>query len=212
MPNLRKARDCEICSANYRPSYPGQRACGRACGWQLRVLEGKVAWRAPAPPAVPTPRACAQCHGEYTGRRLKYCSEECARTAWRTADLARHGRTPAEVDHCACGAPLSLRRYRCDACVAATARDARRRAKARRRQVIHEPYTMAEIAQRDDYLCGLCGRMVPMDLWVPDPDAPTIDHILPIARGGQDTVANVQLAHFMCNSIKSDSTPHLVAS
>jgi 5-methylcytosine-specific restriction endonuclease McrA len=69
---------------------------------------------------------------------------------------------------------------------------------------------MAEIAKRDGYVCGLCGRMVPMKLWVPDSDAPTIDHILPIARGGQDTLDNVQLAHFLCNSTKSDRI--LVAS
>jgi 5-methylcytosine-specific restriction endonuclease McrA len=37
---------------------------------------------------------------------------------------------------------------------------------------------------------------------VPHPKAPTIDHILPIACGGNDTRANVQLAHFICNSRK----------
>jgi 5-methylcytosine-specific restriction endonuclease McrA len=35
---------------------------------------------------------------------------------------------------------------------------------------------------------------------VPHPKAPTIDHIIPLAHGGDDTRANVQLAHFLCNA------------
>jgi len=29
-----------------------------------------------------------------------------------------------------------------------------------------------------------------------------LDHIIPIAAGGEHTPANLQLAHFLCNSIK----------
>jgi 5-methylcytosine-specific restriction endonuclease McrA len=39
---------------------------------------------------------------------------------------------------------------------------------------------------------------------VPHSLAPTIDHLIPLARGGGDTPANVATAHFICNSIKSD--------
>jgi 5-methylcytosine-specific restriction endonuclease McrA len=35
---------------------------------------------------------------------------------------------------------------------------------------------------------------------VPHPKAPTIDHIIPLSAGGDDTKANVRLAHFLCNS------------
>ena len=35
---------------------------------------------------------------------------------------------------------------------------------------------------------------------VPHPKAPTIDHIVPLADGGDDIKANVRLAHFLCNS------------
>jgi len=37
---------------------------------------------------------------------------------------------------------------------------------------------------------------------VPHPKAPTVDHIVPVSEGGDDTRANVQLAHFVCNSVK----------
>ena len=37
---------------------------------------------------------------------------------------------------------------------------------------------------------------------VPHPSAPTIDHIVPWSISKDDTRANVQLAHFICNSRK----------
>lgn len=39
---------------------------------------------------------------------------------------------------------------------------------------------------------------------VPHPKAPTIDHVVPLDLGGDDKRANVQLAHFICNSRKSN--------
>lgn len=83
-------------------------------------------------------------------------------------------------------------------------RKSRLRRKARRRRVVHEPYTLAEIAARDRNVCQLCRRRVAMTKQVPHPKAPTIDHVLPIAAGGDDTRANVQLAHFECNWMKRD--------
>jgi 5-methylcytosine-specific restriction endonuclease McrA len=34
--------------------------------------------------------------------------------------------------------------------------------------------------------------------------APTIDHVLALAAGGTHEMANVQAAHFICNSLKGD--------
>jgi 5-methylcytosine-specific restriction endonuclease McrA len=84
------------------------------------------------------------------------------------------------------------------------AKKRRKQHERRRRRLlaaaVHEPYTLAEIAARDRYTCGLCRKSVPMTLRVPHPKAPTIDHLVPVSDGGDDTRANVQLAHFICNS------------
>jgi 5-methylcytosine-specific restriction endonuclease McrA len=79
-----------------------------------------------------------------------------------------------------------------------------RRRRAAKRGGASEPYTLAEVAVRDDFRCGLCGDSVPMTVRVPDPLAPTTDHIVPVSKGGDDTRANVQLAHFRCNSVKGN--------
>lgn len=65
-----------------------------------------------------------------------------------------------------------------------------------------EPYTLAQIAARDRFMCGLCHKRVAMTKTVPHPKAPTIDHIVPWSVSHDDTRGNVQLAHFVCNSSK----------
>ena len=51
--------------------------------------------------------------------------------------------------------------------------------------------------------CAICGRPVDFDIKPPDPMAPSIDHIVPIAKGGHPSdLANLQLAHLGCNRKK----------
>ena len=54
--------------------------------------------------------------------------------------------------------------------------------------------------------CGICGR--PVDFSITDkyhPLAPCIDHIVPVSKGGHPSdISNLQLAHRMCNRLKSD--------
>jgi 5-methylcytosine-specific restriction endonuclease McrA len=60
------------------------------------------------------------------------------------------------------------------------------------------------LADRDGHRCGLCGD--PLDLTVkhPDPAFASIDHIVPLAHGGGNDLANLQLAHLRCNLSKRD--------
>lgn len=54
-------------------------------------------------------------------------------------------------------------------------------------------------------VCGICGKPVDMSLKYPHPMSKTIDHIIPIAKGGHPSdLDNLQLAHWTCNRQKSD--------
>lgn len=60
------------------------------------------------------------------------------------------------------------------------------------------------LMERDNWLCGVCGGRIPKDAKWPDPLFGSIDHVLPIARGGRHTWDNVQPAHLFCNMSKND--------
>jgi len=63
-----------------------------------------------------------------------------------------------------------------------------------------------EIYLRDGGKCGLCHRTVPARFGEAKPfrEQPTLDHIVPISKGGTHERHNVQLAHQSCNSRKRD--------
>jgi 5-methylcytosine-specific restriction endonuclease McrA len=103
--------------------------------------------------------------------------------AWRRSEFGREATTPQEWT------------------------DARRDTYHRRRALklataVDGPVIRDEIAERDEYRCGLCGEPVDMDVAYPDTLSPSLDHILPLSRGGSHTPGNVQLAHLGCNVAK----------
>ncbi len=62
-----------------------------------------------------------------------------------------------------------------------------------------------KIILRTQEVCGICGYPVDKSLKYPDPMSATIDHIIPINKGGHPSdIDNMQLAHFACNRQKSD--------
>ncbi|WP_251151192.1 HNH endonuclease signature motif containing protein [Cellulosimicrobium sp. Marseille-Q4280] len=67
--------------------------------------------------------------------------------------------------------------------------------------VLFDPWSVFE---RDDWVCGICGGEVDRELEWPSEGCATLDHRVPIARGGQHTPENTQLAHWRCNLAKGD--------
>ena len=56
------------------------------------------------------------------------------------------------------------------------------------------------LIQRSEGLCGICGGRLHSDDFV------EIDHIVPVSRGGDYDIDNLQIAHRGCNSSKSNLT------
>lgn len=169
----------------------GERKCRECRNWT-----GKKETR-----AIP----CGHCGQEFTTTRpaATYCSVSCGTQA-RLADRTQF--VPRPCVHC--GTPVSApgRAVVCAPCRPARRLVIRRQKDSRRRALLYsapsEAYTTEEIAERDGYRCGLCRSQVDMTKVVPDLGAPTIDHLVPLSRGGDDSRANVQLAHFGCNVAK----------
>ncbi|ALF51678.1 HNH nuclease [Nostoc piscinale CENA21] len=61
------------------------------------------------------------------------------------------------------------------------------------------PEVRQYVFQRDKYQCQSCGKMdLETNL--------TIDHIIPLARGGQNDISNLHTLCLTCNLKKSDKT------
>lgn len=71
--------------------------------------------------------------------------------------------------------------------------------KSRERGLRAERFAPREIFDRDGWRCWLCQEAVEKTLPSRDPAAATLDHVIPISRGGEHTRANVRLAHRICN-------------
>lgn len=56
-----------------------------------------------------------------------------------------------------------------------------------------------EIYERDGWVCQLCHKKVNNRLKHPNPFSPSLDHIIPLSKGGPHSRANVHLAHLRCN-------------
>ena len=68
--------------------------------------------------------------------------------------------------------------------------------------------TLKKLIHRDKGICQICGK--PIDCYdvsehCVGPYYPSIDHIIPLSKGGNHTWDNVQLAHMICNAKKCDS-------
>lgn len=73
------------------------------------------------------------------------------------------------------------------------------RYRARLKNAFVEKIDYKEIYIRDNYVCQICGEPVKMNEKYPHPLSSSIDHIIPLAKGGTHERKNVQLSHLTCN-------------
>jgi HNH endonuclease len=162
------------------------------------------------------PVPCKHCGQHYIKADIqqRYCSDACQaeaqRRATKIARSAKGLRLTApfiELKCVECGkahqANILLDRMYCsDKCAR---RVVKRNRRARLRSAFVEHVFLDHLLERDGGICQLCMLPVDRDAVVPEVMAPTVDHIIPLAKGGEHSNANCQLAHFLCNSLKSDT-------
>ena len=75
--------------------------------------------------------------------------------------------------------------------------------------------TLRKLIARDGLTCAICGGECDLNdhSWSDYAGAmyPSIDHIIPLSKGGTHTWDNVQVTHMICNSLKSDSIEKVVS-
>lgn len=112
----------------------------------------------------------------------------------------------APVDSPHYPAPMHSARYRAEMDrrrrVSSNAAKHERRA---REEAAIERFDPWEVYERDHWLCGICGQEVDPEVFHPDAMSASLDHVVPLSRGGDHTRDNSVLAHLVCNIRKSAS-------
>lgn len=78
--------------------------------------------------------------------------------------------------------------------------------------MVDNDITVQALAERDNNICYLCNKPVDFSDYYDNGvtiicgnNYPSIDHVIPLAKGGLHSWDNVKLAHRICNSKKSDN-------
>lgn len=207
---------CSQCGADYQKARGASDKCPRCAGrgWTWS-LERRAAYSEKMTKTYPSCKIsvvnCAECAGLFTRHHANriYCGEACAHEAAMRACGCRN-RLCRD-----CGADLgrlSLLTL-CDACRVVTLKAARRasravrnyRHRARDYGVEYEPFNRVKVFDHDGWRCGICHKTIDKRLAYPDPMSVSLDHIVPLSRGGTHSLANAQAAHLVCNCRKGAS-------
>ncbi len=169
----------------------------------------------PPLPKRPSSVSCSICIKPFTPRstRQHICSVPC-----RQEDMRRKAATyysgpahaPRECAECVktytpehgaavyCGAPCATRAKR---------RVAHKKERARLRLATVESVNPTIVFNRDRWRCQLCGTPTPRRLrGSTTTNAPELDHIVPLSRGGEHSYRNTQCLCRACNASKGATT------
>lgn len=174
--------------------------CKNAAAWKRRK-GGAGYWRQMHYTVRPV--ACVSCLSPLPPSKRKprlYCSEKCM-PSYSTYEPS----IPRSVVCVTCGLQFTTFQPLAEACSRHCndrSPKARERAAKRRGAGNTSPFTTAEIAERDGWMCGICGDRIPKRAKHPDGRSISLDHIIPLSEGGDHLPSNVQVAHLKCNLSK----------
>jgi 5-methylcytosine-specific restriction endonuclease McrA len=153
-----------------------------------------------------TLRPCPRCGGDFWpwANGVSHARKFCCKAAPRPK-LPKQRRTvqPKECVWChETFAGVNARQTACSK--TCRQRYQSRRRKLRLRGLNPTVMPIAALYRRDDGICGICNRPVDKGLRYPHPMSATIDHVVPITKGGEHEPHNLQLAHARCNIAKGN--------
>jgi hypothetical protein len=209
---------CRNCGKAYIPKVSDRKTyCSRTCYFEDKRAKPKLVMN----PLLLS--NCIQCGKQIVSvRRIRsICSEECHKKqeSVRAHEKAKSKKDVSERPCKGCGTPFTpvygvKRRMFCTpACALKHHRKDRRikygkthRHRARKYGVRYELVNRTAVFERDGWRCQICGKDTPKNKRGSRyPNAPELDHRIPLSRGGTHTYDNVQCACRSCNSLKGAS-------
>lgn len=164
--------------------------------------------------ARPQRLECAVCGTAFIAAGRRYtcgqtvCASEHRRRWRRSRSIRRRSLLKRQCLHC--GFAFAPVRYRWHCSAACHAKRVGRKKGAgsqrRRKERANGRLDKRGVLVRDGWRCQMCGIETPMGLrGTFAPNAPEVDHIVPLALGGADTADNARCACRSCNNKKGAS-------
>ena len=148
---------------------------------------------------------CSECNGAIPleMKVRSTCSDRCDAERRRRIDRERYRENPDRRKACI-DSYNSERRAEWRRANPERYRESNRR----RQEVIEstgsEPLSREEVFQSGNWTCGICQEPIDPSLTWPHRDSATVDHIIPLSKGGKHVRENVQPAHLGCNASKGN--------
>ena len=215
---------CKWCGSAATVHYKSVRYCSDECkkASTRKLFRAAAKRRAAAKnpnrkPAVKRKLHCEQCGCEFkkTGKGQRFCSKKCYGACLSQMAGTEDCRKefvwqPSEKVCQFCNQEFTQTRpsqRNHDICSSVAEKAGQRRHRFRRRALeraakveLVDPY---DVLIRDGWTCQLCGIATPAELrGTYEDNAPEVDHIVPLAAGGEHSMVNMQCACRRCNLAK----------
>jgi len=208
--------NCAICQVSIEPHYRGGEKlyCSLPCRRQARNAKMKL--------ERSEEKKCLRCSTNFqkSSKTRNYCSETCRQITNKeraaSASAAFYKELyPDGIKRKPCGwcgetlevpakKTLASRKYH-ETC-SLEAQRARYRIKTVKRQSKTKPSRLAADQVLREYgdKCHICSEPIDLELARTSRMGLTVDHVIPLSKGGTDELANLRPAHWICNNRKSD--------
>lgn len=204
--SLRKFRTCKHCGKEYRPKKADRKHyCSRECVYLAKAQQWEDSHKVIRLAIV---RVCVACGGPIPWTMpvtAEICGDGCrkarARQSSRSISAKKKDLSQRKCKECKrVFVPEygnKRREFCCDYCMHKHAKVVRIR---RVRHDGADRIDPREVFQRDNWMCHMCGKETPWYLrGTTEPNAPELDHLIPLARGGGHTMDNVACCCRECN-------------
>lgn len=192
---------CEICGADYIKKNGKSKYCSDACkkigrrntlkDWRESHPEYQKEWREDNPEYISAWNAAHENYGRDRSRILRNSKKRIVTCEICGQQFETYSKTKVTCSR-ACSNIKHQNRIPND-------------------QIVGPDINLKELFNRDSGICYLCGK--PCDWSARDTEKnavgkmyPSIDHVVPLSKGGLHAWNNVRLAHVSCNAKKRDRT------
>lgn len=210
------AHQCFLCESTFYPKRTDRlKFCSRDCGLQWSGFKHSVVNGAGRVSYTVRKMTCAECGTWFEQNRTsRYCSDDCIKAKernWHHLNAPQRSKRDHTARQCKeCGEAFApeygnQRRAFCSqGCLVRNVRRTRRKKeRARNRTLQVESVDVLKVFDRDGWRCQFCKVKTPRSLrGTTKSNAPELDHIQPLSKGGSHTYQNVQCLCRKCNGLK----------